>query len=91
MKKFCGICIVRCHKYHKGVRLVHGSVVQCQCHHISNVLFCKPCIGMEKNEKQIEMQRLAGLAAVEKDRFETQNKACPPVFALVPAVWPDGR
>ncbi len=91
LKKICAVCIVRCHRYHKGVRMVHSSSVQCECHRVSDLLFCTPCVGMAKNARQTELQRLAALAAVEKNRFAVQNKQCPPVFALVPPVWPDGK
>jgi len=91
LKKICAVCILRCHRYHKGTRMVHSSVVQCECHKVSMALYCEPCVGMEKNPAQIELQRQAGLAAVELLRHEAQNKQCPPVFALVPPVWPDGR
>jgi hypothetical protein len=89
-QKICAICITRCHRGHRGIKVVHSSRIKCECNKVCQTLYNRPCIAMIPTTRQIEIKREADELRIEEVRFIEQNALTPPVFALVPPVWPDG-
>jgi hypothetical protein len=82
MLRICEPCVYRCHRGHKGVRLVRISPISCGCHSV-----CQPvnrCCAQEMSTLQAQNIKAAHHESLETQRTQLYNLLMPPTFALVP-------
>lgn len=82
MIRICEPCVYRCHRGHKGVRLVRISPISCGCHSV-----CQPvnnCCAQEMSALQAQNIKAAHHESIEAQRIQLYNLLMPPTFALVP-------
>jgi hypothetical protein len=89
MPKFCEPCIVRCHKGHKGVKLVRESNILCNC-----ALVCKniqkACCALIVSKGYSKVQTKAFNHRLESDRLRELDALMPSIYAMVPPYNFDG-
>jgi hypothetical protein len=88
MLRICEPCVYRCHRGHKGVRLVRISPVVCGCNSVCQPV--NPCCAHEISAIQLKNVKLAQQQSAEQQRQELLNLLMPPVFAMVPKYSPEG-
>lgn len=88
--KICEPCIYRCHKLHKGIRLIRTSTAICNCDMVCQVnnLICNAC---DVSENQITIQHDCKLQQNERLRKANFDELMPPVFAMVPSKHKNGN
>lgn len=89
MIKICEPCVYRCHRGHRGIRLVRMSPVTCQCQKMCSA-FCE-CKALEISRGQLITLREAADYKQEEKRQRVQDAFFPPLFAAVPKLDNDGR
>lgn len=82
MVRICEPCVYRCHRGHKGVRLVRISPIACQCGSVCEAV--NHCCAHEMSAIQLQNIKMAQHQAVEEERSKLYNLLMPPIFALVP-------
>lgn len=82
MIKLCEPCINRCHRGHKGTRLVRISPISCQCSSLCHE-FC-PCKALEISKYQLNVMQEASDKRQEERRVRMHEALMPPIFALCP-------
>ena len=82
MIKICEPCINRCHRGHKGTRLVRISPISCQCSSLCHE-FC-PCKALTISQYQLNVMGEAAEERQEERRVRMHNALMPPVFAYCP-------
>ena len=88
--KLCEPCILRCHEGHKGIRQIKDASTICLCENSGRVAG-KPCCATVISKRQAILQSEALDNRIETLRAKEHNALMPPVFAMVPPKWPDGR
>jgi hypothetical protein len=82
MIKICEPCVNRCHRGHKGTRLVRISPISCQCSSLCHE-FC-PCKALEISKYQLNVMQDASEQRQEERRVRMHEALMPPIFALCP-------
>lgn len=88
--KLCEPCIVRCHEGHKGVRQIKDGISVCLCENVSRVAG-NTCCATVISKRQSTLQAEALDNTFEMLRRKEHNALMPPIFAMVPPKWHDGR
>ena len=89
--KICEPCVFRCHVGHKGVRFIRESAAICICAKVLKVIGSEMCQACVISDKQLKIQGEAANLRDDQALFRKRNMNSPPIFALVPRFWPDGR
>ena len=81
--KICEPCIYRCHKGHKGTRLVRKQPVTCVCNAPSCEGVCS-CNAQEISKTQIDLHKEERDGLIEDNRVRQRNAIMPVLFCPVP-------
>ena len=81
--KICEPCINRCHRGHKGTRLVRKAPVTCVCNSPLFKSVCS-CKAQEESETQIQLHQAEQDQVMEDKRSRQHNALMPPIFCQVP-------
>lgn len=88
--KLCEPCVYRCHKSHKGVRLIRVSAAICNCLIVGNIASYQ-CQACTISPQQIAAQTNGKLARIEAERRLYHDTSVPPILAMVPPCRPSGE
>ena len=89
--KICEPCVFRCHVGHKGVRFIRDSAAICICASVLKVINTGMCNACVVSETQTRIQSAAQDLRADQAVHRQRNVDSPPIFAMVPRHWPDGR
>jgi ankyrin repeat protein len=87
--KFCEPCIYRCHKGHKGTRLVRKAPVTCVCNSPLSAGICS-CRAQEVSHTQIMLHQAEQEDLIEENRIRQRNALMPFLFCPVPKYDKEG-